>query len=61
MSSTDYDPSAIGEKHDRGGGDNALIDPGPDPRTVQGETAARHALRVSKPAPITAPKKPRKG
>lgn len=51
-----YDPDALGERHDRGGGDNSLIDPGPDPRTVQGESAARHALRKSTPEPIKAPR-----
>ena len=47
-----HDPDASGERHDLGGGDNALIDPG-IVNNVQGETAARHALKVSKPPPIT--------
>lgn len=42
-----------GEKHDRGGGDNSLIDPGPvndaDPKA---EKAARDALKRSTPPPI---------
>lgn len=42
----------VGERHDRGGGDNALIDPGP----IQGvnpkdEREAREALRSVKPPP----------
>lgn len=36
--------------------DASEIDPGPDPRTVQGETAARHALKVSTPEPIKMPR-----
>jgi hypothetical protein len=48
---TERDYDALGERYDRHVKEN-LIDPGPDPRTVQGETAARHALRVSTPEPI---------
>lgn len=48
MIDSERDPNAIGERYDRHVREN-LIDPGPDPRTVQGETAARHALTVSTP------------
>lgn len=50
---SEWDPGlrAPGERYDNFPQEN-LIDPGPDPRTVQGETAARHALRVSTPPPI---------
>lgn len=57
--STQHDPDASGERHDRGGGDNCLIDPG-IVNSVQGETAARHALKVSKPPPIKSVKLPKK-
>lgn len=48
------DLNLAGERHDRGGGDNALIDPGPIPSAKidpKHEREAREALHAVTPPP----------